>query len=341
MIAAVLSRHHRFVRALVVVGVALMIVPLVTASSLTAQSLEDVERRVEDLTERLDQATQRFEDVRARVETTEVELAGLEVRAAELEVEAARAEDALASRARDVFKHGGDPMLESMLSADGIVAVVERVQFLGVVTSREHAGLEAAVALRQQLEQLEVMIDDRAAQLADLEEQLAEERDIIDQELGQQTALVTDLRARAARQRRIDNAVQSGLYACIHDRNSFVDSWGAPRSGGRRHKGVDVMAPYNVPVYAFTDGRIARMNRSSLGGIQIYMWGDDNNQYFYAHLSGYASGLRVGMRVEAGQLIGYNGDTGNARGTPHVHFEIHPGGGGAVNPYPYMRAACR
>lgn len=341
MIAAVLSRHPRFVRALVVFGAILMIAPLVTASSLTAQSLQDVERRVEDLTDRLDQATQRFEDVRARVEQTEAELQGLEVRAAELEIQAARAEEALASRARDVFKRGGDPVLSSMLSADGIVAVVERAQFLGVVTSREHAGLEEAIALRQQLEQLEVMIADRAAQLADLEEQLAAERDTIDRELGQQTALASDLRARAARQRRIDNAVQSGLYACIHDRNSFVDSWGAPRSGGRRHKGVDVMAPYNVPVYAFTNGRITRMNRSSLGGIQIYMWGDDNNQYFYAHLAGYASGLHVGMRVEAGQLIAYNGDTGNARGSPHVHFEIHPGGGGAINPYPYMRAACR
>jgi murein DD-endopeptidase MepM/ murein hydrolase activator NlpD len=120
---------------------------------------------------------------------------------------------------------------------------------------------------------------------------------------------------------------------------SFVDSWGAARSGGRSHKGTDIMNPMRNRVHAIVDGVISRQSTSSLGGISLYLQGADGNEYYYAHLDSYAS--RVGQRVKAGELIAYNGQTGNARWTaPHVHFEVHPGGGAPVNPYPYVKAAC-
>lgn len=326
-------------RLLAILGLLAVLVPA-TAPRLTAQDLEEVEREVEQLEGELQATTQRFEDVRAQVESTEAELAELEARATELEQQAADAEVALAERAREAFKFGGDPVLSSFLSSDGVEGAIERTQFLNLVSGRDRVELEQALALRTQLEQTEQLIADRAAELADLEAQLADQRAILDEQLGARTAVRDDLRARAARQKRIDNNVQQGVYACIHDSNSFVDSWGAARSGGRAHKGTDVMAPYNVPVYAFTNGVITRMNSGNLGGIQLYMMGDDGNEYFYAHLAGYADSSYVGKRVEAGELIAHNGDTGNARGTPHVHFELHPGGGSAINPYQYLRAAC-
>jgi murein DD-endopeptidase MepM/ murein hydrolase activator NlpD len=120
---------------------------------------------------------------------------------------------------------------------------------------------------------------------------------------------------------------------------SFVDSWGAPRSGGRAHKGTDIMNPWGNKVHAIVDGVVSRQSTSSLGGISLYLMGADGNEYYYAHLSRYASS--VGQRVKAGELIAYNGQTGNARFTaPHVHFEVHPGAGTPVNPYPYVKAAC-
>lgn len=329
----------RPVRVLAVVTVLLASL-LVSGTGLVAQDLDEVERQVEDLEGQLEAATQQFEDVRAQVEATEAELAGLQERALDLEEQAAEADAALADRAREAFKFGGDPVLASFLSSDGVVGAIERTQFLELVSGRDRAQLESALALRSELVQTEQLIADRSQELAALEDQLAQQREVLDQQLTSATAVRDDLRARAARQRRIDNAVQSGVYACIHDSNSFVDSWGAPRSGGRRHKGTDVMAPYNVPVYAFTNGVITRMNTGNLGGVQLYLYGDDNNEYFYSHLAGYADTAYVGKRVEAGEMIAYNGDTGNARGTPHVHFELHPGGGGAINPYPYLRAAC-
>ena len=120
----------------------------------------------------------------------------------------------------------------------------------------------------------------------------------------------------------------------------FSDTWHAARSGGRLHLGVDIIAAEGKLLYAVADGTITKIytdSPGSLAGNGIRLTMDDGTYFFYAHLSAFADGIEVGTQVVAGQVVGYVGNTGNS-GTPHLHFEIHPGGGAAINPYPIVKA---
>jgi murein DD-endopeptidase MepM/ murein hydrolase activator NlpD len=121
--------------------------------------------------------------------------------------------------------------------------------------------------------------------------------------------------------------------------HSFTDTWHAPRSGGRQHQGTDVFAPHGSPAYAVVDGVIDKEGNGGLGGITLWLRGDNGDRYYYAHNA--ANVARVGQRVRAGEVIAYVGQTGNAATTPpHIHFEAHPGGGAARNPAPWLAAIC-
>lgn len=130
-----------------------------------------------------------------------------------------------------------------------------------------------------------------------------------------------------------------GMFCPIGAPNGFSDTWRAPRSGGRSHEGVDMFAAHGMPLYAVTDGT-ARVSENRLGGLVINLHADSGDRYYYAHLS--AVSVESGARVKAGEVIGANGRSGNARGTPpHLHWQRHPAGGEPVNPYPLARRLCR
>jgi peptidoglycan LD-endopeptidase LytH len=123
------------------------------------------------------------------------------------------------------------------------------------------------------------------------------------------------------------------------------DSYSDPRSGGRVHNAIDIMAPRGAPVVAAADGTIRRLRTGGMGGITIYQVGDDGRTlYYYAHLERYAAGIREGLPVRRGQIIAYVGDTGNAGpGNYHLHFSVgrltNPDrwwDSENVNPYPLL-----
>jgi murein DD-endopeptidase MepM/ murein hydrolase activator NlpD len=122
--------------------------------------------------------------------------------------------------------------------------------------------------------------------------------------------------------------------------NTFRDSWGEPRGGGRTHTGLDMVAAAGTPLVAIESGRIWSPNWHYLGGIGLYLRGDSGDVYYYAHLSAYGPGIGDGVRVGAGQVVGYVGTTGNAA-TPHLHLGYQPGGGWLTNPYQLMVRLCR
>ncbi len=124
------------------------------------------------------------------------------------------------------------------------------------------------------------------------------------------------------------------VISCPITGSAFGNTWGAARSGGRRHQGVDMIAPAGVPIYAVTGGYVT-FKQNRLGGNAASLMGDNGNRYYFAHFSRYEGSSR---RVSPGDIIGYNGRTGNTT-TNHLHFELRPGAGANVNPYPSVKFA--
>ena len=127
------------------------------------------------------------------------------------------------------------------------------------------------------------------------------------------------------------------LPKCALSKTSF----GQPRSGGRIHEGIDLMASLDQKVYAVDNGVLWKQAidgpTALLSGNAWYVQLADGTYFFYGHMSHFADGLKVGDAVTRGQVIGYVGDTGNAGPLNyHLHFEVHPKGGAAVDPYPLL-----
>jgi len=124
---------------------------------------------------------------------------------------------------------------------------------------------------------------------------------------------------------------------------AVLGNYAEARGGSRAHEGEDIASPLGTPVYAVVDGTLNRQvvngaASSSLSGNAWYLTDPtDRTYYFYAHLSGFRNGLAVGATVHQGDVIGYVGDTGNpGPGNYHLHFEVHPKGGSAVDPLPLL-----
>jgi hypothetical protein len=134
-------------------------------------------------------------------------------------------------------------------------------------------------------------------------------------------------------------------------KTTWWDNYGDPRPNGR-HAGIDIMAPYRSPVVAVEPGRVKHWD-SGLGGCMLYLYGVSGTMYMYIHLNNDATEkndnrgrchevaftVRDGAKVAAGEQIAWSGDSGDADGNPHLHFEVHPGGGTDTNPFQYLKHA--
>lgn len=135
--------------------------------------------------------------------------------------------------------------------------------------------------------------------------------------------------------------ITDGKTCPVNAAASFSDTWGVPRSGGRSHKGVDMTAVRSAPIVAIESGTVTRTSNSTLGGISIYLTGESGNRYYYAHLEALAPGISGGTSVNVGDLVGYNGSSGNSPDwLPHLHFQYAPPDGDWINPYPLVKALC-
>ena len=333
-----------------VLGTVLLALAVAAVPAAHAGPLADARARERELRAELQKATAEFHDTEARLAEATDRLAFERGRLRVARRELAATRTAVAGQAAAMYRSGGLAIADALLDRDPSL-VPGRVEMATVLVSRHAQLIEdaqvAGDAYRSVLgrvtrghERARALRDQARTAVRRLESGLEEARAL--------EARLVRLEQRRKAAAKVTPAPPSGGggaavngsgTACILERPySFIDSWGAARSGGRRHQGTDVMAPHGARVFAFVNGVVSRESSSTNGGIQLYLQGDNGVEYFYAHLSGYAVG--TGTRVRAGQLIAYNGQTGNARYTaPHVHFEIHLNGG-PVNPYPYLRQVC-
>jgi murein DD-endopeptidase MepM/ murein hydrolase activator NlpD len=307
----------------------------------TDPRFEEAQRQAQQAQDDLHDLLQQIEAYNAQREDITTRLAALEQEAAAQGERAAQAGDAASELVRELYIHGGaDPSIV-VLTSDSPGQAAEQARLLAALASGSVIDLEGAAAthvrtratadhLAYEMGQLQLRLQSLDAARAEAETMAREKlaavevvRDMIEREGGLVPGVVID-----------------GIACPIGQPRSYRDSWGAARSGGRSHKGTDIMAPYGTALYAYESGVVTRMGNGGLGGISLFLNGDSGNRYYYAHLSGYVDGISPGTRVEAGQPIARNGDSGNAAGLPHLHFEVFPGGGGNVNPYPYVQRAC-
>lgn len=147
--------------------------------------------------------------------------------------------------------------------------------------------------------------------------------------------------ARRRRAPRLDTLPTGRGYAfpVYGTKTAYGNDWGAPRQHTGTHEGNDIFAPNGTPVLAVTDGVLYRVGTRAIPGNRLWLRNRRGDTFFYGHLSAFAHDARNGARVRAGDVIGFVGTTGDAERTPpHLHFEIHPRDGEAVNPYPFLRA---
>jgi murein DD-endopeptidase MepM/ murein hydrolase activator NlpD len=145
---------------------------------------------------------------------------------------------------------------------------------------------------------------------------------------------------------KIQPKLTAGHYVFpVYGPTSYIDTFGAPRADVTYHHGDDIFGQLGQPLLACADGTLFSVGWNKIGGNRLWLLDSQGNQFYYAHLSAFAANATDGVRVKAGQVIGFMGNTGDAEGTPvHLHFEVHPvsllylGYDGAVDPTPYLDA---
>ena len=299
-----------------------------------ADDLATAKSRQKRMQAALDEATRDLNQLESERHFAEQRLQAANGRLGIVRDDLARARRALSGHVSSLYKAGGTRPLSGILGSSAEV-VVSRVEFETILQEGQVAAVaDAKIAF----DSYEAAIKDVRAAMSQMSRLEARAKKTVDKLTAnfEKAKQVADRLAGF----NTTHLVDGRWVSCpVSKPYSFIDSWGAARSGGRSHKGTDIMNPMMNKVHAIVDGVVSRQSTSSLGGISLYLQGDDGNEYYYAHLASYAS--VTGQRVKAGELIGYNGATGNAAWSgPHVHFEVHPGGGSPINPYPYVKAAC-
>ena len=351
------------------------------------QRVQQIQSQISAIQVQLDAAVQRVEQQESELEQIQAQIAETKQRIADAKVRYEQIRERLNERAAQAFMSGPGTGLEFVLGATSLSDLSDRMEFVDVVAqtdaglAQEVANLEAELQIQENdLEKLEA---DQKAKVAEAKAErdnimalLQTQNQLRDQaQQIVQTTLTRYQNVQAQRKRHLRQLAQqtppvttgpgtpsislpkgydNPLEVCPVDvPRTFGDGFGAPRYAGgfHLHAGNDILADYYTPIRAPFDG-VAKKSYNTLGGNSEYVYGSQGYVY-NAHLSRYSE--NSSGPVKAGEVIGFVGDTGDAIGTPHDHFEWHPNTilpnwpassygysviGSAVNPYPMLLDVC-
>ncbi|RPI26119.1 MAG: hypothetical protein EHM57_00595 [Actinobacteria bacterium] len=361
---ALLSRTRPLIPVLVIALGALAPIPAAAQTKGQVESAEDErEAAYQELVaanDELEAALEELEAIMSKLYTLNWRIDQLKSRIGEYQGEVTGLEDEVRQLVVEAYTSGGRNLITAAFSAGSIQDLLTSQTLIDRATSHDLVALDRLSAINREMDRLQVELDAKedevrvlqeeqtavVARLDELQQKAAEVfaradakyRDVV---ARYKARLAQEAAARAARStgaaRGLPASVTQGVVCPVAGGASFIDSWGAPRSGGRSHKGTDMFRGMGATLAAAYSGTV-RTGWHSLGGNQIYLYGDNGIFYYYAHLN--TISIDSGQRVERGQAIGTMGDTGNASGTPHLHFGMGPIGGSLVNPYPTVRAVC-
>lgn len=254
----------------------------------------------------------------------------------------------LNARMNSIYRHGNVNFAEVLLGTKDFQEFVARMDLLKRIGEQDTQVLNEVKRKKAEIEKKNNELMEGRKQQRSMVKLLASRRAQLEAKLRKQRSLLAQQEARIARlsqpRRRLRLAVSRATYSFdfregfvfpVAGPSAFSDSFGDPRRG-HRHQGNDIFALKGTPVVAVVGGSVNATSTHG-GGKTIYLYGDDGNTYIYMHLSGYAE---TSGHVSQGEVIGYVGNTGNARGgSSHLHFEIRPDGGRAIDPNATLRAA--
>jgi murein DD-endopeptidase MepM/ murein hydrolase activator NlpD len=338
------SGRHVFRWLTVVITMAALLIP--AAHAFGAKSEVDL---LKDQLAELRKESQRAGDVYSKaywkLDATNAKLASTNRELTKTRGELVEASAKLGAHAAEMYRQGEVDYLALLLTSQTLDDMIVRMEYVSRIGRQDAEVVGEVKALQASLVQQKQAIEDTKAEQSQEAKVLKDKADALDKKLkgvqSEYDAVQKKLSAALARQNSGKGtgstrypAGPNGMVFPVQGSYYYSDTWGAARSGGRTHKGTDIMARTGTPAVAVLSGTV-RSKSSTLGGKTIWLTADNGWQFYYAHLNGY---VRTSGRVQAGELIGYVGSTGNASASaPHLHFEIHPGGGAAVNPYPYLK----
>ncbi len=343
--------------------------PSVRASRAEVERLEGqlakLDARVGEIAAEHNSAIDRLEAVTSKLARARTDLA-------ESEDQLRTGQRLLADRLRNIYAMGVPTDAELLLSSGSLAAAADLRKLMDRI-AREDASTVAT--LRRERARISALKAELTVQRAESErraEELAQKRVELDAAVSARETLLkgarADLRraiaAERERQRRLaaeaaaaraqstgslpylpsasEIAVLPGGVSHVFPVQGgarYSDDWMAPRAGGRVHQGIDLFNDTGTPLVAVADGTLFRVGYNGLGGWRFWLRDSAGTEFYYAHLSAFAPAAKEGATVKQGTVLGFIGTSGDARGTPpHVHFEIHPGGGGPVRPFPIVGA---